>query len=159
MSTRVPLIGRDAELAVVLERLEAAAEGSGQVVLVEGEAGIGKTRLVAEALREAQRQGVRVFAAAGDELEARRPFGPLVQALGLRAGAPDSALADLLTAAAPDRGGPELSFLVVDAIIDLVERLSGEGPIALAIDDLHWADAGTLVVLRSLARGAAALPL
>jgi DNA-binding CsgD family transcriptional regulator len=162
VSARVPLIGRDAELAVVLDRLEAAAAGSGQVVLVEGEAGIGKTHLVAEALREAQRQGVRVLTAAGDQLESTRPFGPLIQVLGLRAwtaGDAHEALGRLLYAAAPDRGGPELSFLVVDAIVDLVEQMTSDGPVAIAIDDLHWADAGTLVALRSLARTAGSLPL
>jgi hypothetical protein len=76
------LIERDAELAMFVELSAAARAGRGGAIFVEGEAGIGKTRLLARAREEAGRAGVRVLYAAADEIEAAVPLGAARVLLG-----------------------------------------------------------------------------
>jgi predicted ATPase len=78
MSTVAPALrlrGRAAEIAVLSEALDRAASGQPAVVLIEGEAGIGKTRLLAEAQADARGRGMQVAAGRAEELEQTRPFG------------------------------------------------------------------------------------
>jgi DNA-binding CsgD family transcriptional regulator/tetratricopeptide (TPR) repeat protein len=141
------LVGRGTELRSLRDAVEHTANGNGGLVLVEGEAGIGKTRLLDELALHANALGVDVRRGAAEELEEARPFGSLIEALG----APDGVS---IVAGAGDR-----RFLAQDAFVDHVERLSAQGPMALAIDDLHWADRATLATLWALARRTADLGL
>ncbi|MGH9182062.1 MAG: ATP-binding protein, partial [Acidimicrobiales bacterium] len=103
------LIGRDAELAVLRETLDHASRGTGGIVLVEGEAGIGKTRLLAEALALAVERGFTVLSGAADEVASDRPFGALVEALALDGAPPDSeraALGRLIAVGVSAAGSP-----------------------------------------------------
>ncbi len=157
----VRLRGRDQELEKLSERLETSAAGRGQVAFVEGEAGIGKTRLVSEVIAVAEGRGFEVFHGRGDELEATRPFGVVADALGCRWRSPDparSAIGRLITGDlsegidGPASSGPGLRYRVIEALVELVEDLAATQPVVLMLEDLHWADPSTLLAMRALDR-------
>ncbi len=146
MGTR--LRGRAPELEALRATLDELGAGSGAVALVEGEAGIGKTRLLDVLCQEALERGVDVHRGSGEELESDRPFGPLIEALGT----PDGSLAR-----GRGLGSAEARFLAQDAFVDLVEQLAARRPVLLAIDDAHWADRATLASLWAIVRRSHAL--
>jgi DNA-binding CsgD family transcriptional regulator len=155
------LHGRDDELEALEASIERAAAGSLQAVFVEGEAGIGKTRILEAALDRARERGFRVFIGRADELERARPFGPIAEAMGCEPGADHPLRAEIarLLAGSEEGSGPleptrepGLQFRVVDAIADLVEELALATPVALALEDAHWADPSTVLTIRSLER-------
>jgi hypothetical protein len=166
----VPRIcGREAEIFSLGEALGRVAAGGPAIVLVEGEAGIGKTRLLAQVLEDARGRGMQVAAGRAEELERTRLFGLLAAALGCARSSPDprrAAIAGLLAApAAGDVGpitvtsDPGLRFRVVDALTDLVEELALTGPLVLGLDDLQWADPSSLLTVGALARRLTDLPV
>ncbi|MDP9182234.1 MAG: AAA family ATPase, partial [Actinomycetota bacterium] len=164
--TPTPLVGRTREVEALDAFVRAAAGGRGQVVLVEGEAGIGKTRLMTTVLDHARGAGFRVFEGLCDDLERTRPFAAITQALGIAAGAADAdrtAIADLLahdaTMSLSSAPAPGIEFRVVEALGALVERAATTGPLILALEDIHWADASTLIALRSIARRITHIPV
>jgi DNA-binding CsgD family transcriptional regulator len=168
-STVVPLVGRSQELGRVLAALERAAAGAGGALLLAGEAGIGKSRLAAEALTLARRRGFVTLEGAAYPLQADLAYAPVLEALGpFLAGLEPGRRAALV------RGLPDLGRLfaglhlpppeplgdaalertrLFEAVSRLVERVAAERPVALLIDDLHWADAASLELLHYLARG------
>lgn len=138
--------------------MDVAAAGAGGALLFTGEPGIGKSRLVDAAVAGAADAGMAVARARADELETRRPFRAIANALGV---GPDTAdplrrpVADLLA-----RGPTTADAVdVVDAVIGLVDDLCDRAPMALALDDLQWADDGTLLVLQHLVRRTPDRPL
>jgi DNA-binding CsgD family transcriptional regulator/tetratricopeptide (TPR) repeat protein len=162
--------GRDAELAVVDRVLDGLAGGVGGVLVVEGEAGIGKSCLVAEIGRRAGGRGFGVRAGAAEELERARPFAPLARALGISTRAADRRLEEiavLLGAPADDdtedfedlAGRPSRPYRVLEAVIDLVEDWAASRPLVLAVDDLQWVDTPTAAALGALCRRTADLAL
>ena len=163
------ICGREAEIHTLGEALDLVACGGPAIVLVEGEAGIGKTRLLAKALEDARGRGMQVAAGRAEELERTRPFGLLAAAFGCARSSPDprrAAIAGLLAApAAGDQGpitvtsDPGLRFRVVDAFTDLVEELALAGPLVIGLDDLQWADPSSLLTLGALARRLTGLPV
>ena len=165
----VRFVGRAAELDVLRSALERAATGCAGVTLVDGEAGIGKSRLVTEALRLARGLGFRVFSGTCDEIEQDRPLRALSEALGIERGAPDvrrAELAHLLDVGAlrPARMTREprtadMGWVIVEGVVDVVEELASTGPIVLAVEDLQWADPLTVRSLRAIGRHLALLPL
>jgi predicted ATPase len=158
------LIGRERELELLGDLLGVVRDGSAVVVLLEGEAGIGKTRLLASLSDLARERGMAVFRGAAHPLE--RPFGPLVDALDLvpssgearRAGIGRLLMGDELVRAGVPLAG-QLQFRAVEEIIDLIEVLSDEHPLLLALDDLHWADSSTLIAVRWVLRRLTEVPL
>src|SRR5690348_7046587 len=166
----VPRIcGREAEIQALGEALGRVAAGGPAVVLIEGEAGIGKTRLLAQVLEDARGRGMQVATGRAEELERTRPFGLLAAAFGCTRSSPDlrrAAIAGLLAApAAGDLGpitvtsDPGLRFRVVDAFTDLVEELALAGPLVIGLDDLQWADPSSLLTLGVLGRRLDDLPV
>ena len=163
------LVGRDREVEALRAAITAAARGHGQVVLIEGEPGIGKTRLVETASEHARVAGFEVSVGGCDDLAPAQPFGPLLAALGITPDARDpdraavAALVDkqdaLGTSPEVATPNPGLQFRMVEALGALVERVAARGPFLLAIDDLQWADVSTLVALRSIARRVPTLPV
>ena len=94
MATLAPVLrirGRAAEIAVLGEALDRVASGRPAVVLIEGEAGIGKTRLLDEALADARSRGMQVAAGRAEELEQTRPFGLVAERVRVRPVVPGSA--------------------------------------------------------------------
>ena len=159
------LVGREAELAVLTGAVERAAAGDAAVVIVGGEAGVGKTRLVEEVAKRAR--SARVLSGAcveigGDAL----PLAPLVDALRSLVRTTPAAQLDLLlgTARGPlGRLVPELDpdgtgvhdgapAQLLDPVLGLLARLSATEPLLLVIEDLHWADRSTLELVALLAR-------
>jgi DNA-binding CsgD family transcriptional regulator len=162
------LIGRSSELDQLTELLAATSQGRGTVALVEGEPGIGKTRLVQEAAAVARALGLPVHAATADELEQDRPFGLVADVLGLHTDARDPERARIAGMLAPGDGGegagapsgrPEIRFAIVESIVRLVERLASDDPVALVLEDVHWADPSTLLTLHRLVGAAVSLPV
>ncbi len=163
------LHGRDDELGVIAGALDEVASGRSAVLLIEGEAGIGKSRLLHDALGQARSRDLRVLSARGEELEGTRPFGVVAEALGCRESSADPELAKvgrLLSSHVGSDGGPVtvtsdpgLQFRVVDTLVDLVERLAIRGPVVIGIDDLQWADPSSLLTLDAWRRRLAHLPV
>src|SRR5689334_361542 len=135
------LLERDAELAVLENAVEAAVAGAGSVVLLSGEAGIGKTSLLRAFVRAAP-PAVRVLAGACDDLLTPRTFGPLHDAVRPLGGP----LAEALRSADRDR-----------VLSESLALLAGP-PTVLVVEDAHWADDATLDVLRFVGRRIADLP-
>src|SRR6201996_7449058 len=177
-----PLVGRQAELAALGTALREAARGHGSVVLVTGEPGLGKTRLVQECRRRAAR-GTRWLEGSCASYASSTPYGLYQQLLANWAGVtPDQpaavtgpALERVLAAvragdlfpllarmmglppgAALGRMGPgELQKQTFAAWRTLISRLVAAGPAVLVLEDLHWADPTSLRLTLELARLAA----
>lgn len=140
-----PLRGRDSERAVLARLVAAAADGAGGIAIVEGAAGIGKSRLLAEAAQIAAGLGVQTAAGACDELDQVTPWAPLLTAL--------SSTAPMLVSAAdlkPLRALPDQRLAVIECIRTALERASHRQPVLITVDDLQWADPATLLALGSL---------
>jgi DNA-binding CsgD family transcriptional regulator len=156
LPSRSTLVGRVREMETLGALLGQARAGRGAVALIEGEPGIGKTRLLSEMLATAGALGFAVMRGAGEEMERDRPFGPIAAALGLRSDAEDPRRSDIARLLMPGddtdawQRGPTLRYRVLEAVLDLLEDLAAIRPIALGLDDLHWADASTLLVVRHL---------
>ncbi|MEV4381286.1 AAA family ATPase [Streptosporangium sp. NPDC049644] len=135
--------GRRDEQAAVLALLEGVASTTGNVMLVEGEPGIGKTLLLGEAAGLAAARGTAVASGRADELGRLTPLGPLLSAL-------EESPAPLAVArnAAPD--GPGLLLWLAEQVRTSLERRLGAGPLLVTLDDLQWADPATLMALRTL---------
>ena len=160
--------GRAAEIAVLGDAVDRVVSGRPAVVLIEGEAGIGKTRLLAGVLEDARGRGMQVAAARAEELERTRPFGLVAAAFGCVRSSPDprrAAIAALLAIRGGDRGpitvtsDPGLRFRAVDAFADLAEELALAGPLVIGVDDLQWADPSSLLTLAAVSRRLAYLPV
>ncbi|MBM2851143.1 MAG: hypothetical protein HW418_4085, partial [Anaerolineales bacterium] len=164
------LVGREDELAEAVTLWQRAAAGERGVLLVSGEPGVGKTRFVRELVTQAQSSGATVLV--GEcYAEGGAPYAPIAQMIrqaldessgGL--GLSDFVVADLLTLAPSLRprypdipSNPPLDAQselerVYDSVVELCARLTARAPLLLFVDDAHWADPGTLFLLRHLAR-------
>ena len=168
--TAKPLVGRSAELTA-LEAALAAARREFAAVEVVGEPGIGKTRLLAALEARADAQGCLVLAGSASELEADLPFGLFVDALdeylyGLEprrlAGLDEDDRAELAHVFPALAGGAETlqeRYRLHRAVRALLEELAAPQPLVLVLDDLHWADSGSLELLGSLLRRPPAAPV
>jgi tetratricopeptide (TPR) repeat protein len=156
------LVGREAELARFRDWVQEAVAGHGRAVLVEGEAGIGKSLLVRAGCAHAAVLGCQVFWGAGDELGRTFPLLPLLEGLRVRESAEDPrrrSIARLLRGELTAGSGVDLPVGVAEHLVALVEELCAQAPTVLVVDDLQWADQATLAVWGRLARSAADLPL
>jgi DNA-binding CsgD family transcriptional regulator len=144
-TTTTALHGRDPESTVLREALSSLRSGTGVVVVIEGSAGIGKSRLLAEAVRLAGRVSARVGFGEADPSEAVVELAPLLRALF------DGAAPLLERSALPAaRGGPEQRYWLVQDLESLLEGAAAVAPLVVCLDDLQWADSGTLAALRAL---------
>ncbi len=173
-------VGREAELAALTRLLDRAALGRGGLALIVGDAGIGKTRLLAEFAARAETAGWLVLRGAAYEADGT-PYLPLVEALGayvrtcpadllrgqLGGYATDLArmlpdlprrFPDLVPGALPPEQARYRLFEGLTAFAGSVARAASRG-LVLLLDDLHWADAASVQALLHLARRLAGLPV
>ncbi len=189
------LVGREREFAQLRSLAEAAlgghaapgghgaAGGHGVLVFLEGEAGVGKTRLAVSVLQHAAEAGATVISAGCQAIERNLPFSPLAESLGRYLHRmPNEALPLLPYASLAQMGQivpslydripglpqppPEPTATpdenrqrLIDGIVAFLATLSRLRPLALFIDDLHWADADTLAVISRLTQRLADLPI
>ncbi len=166
-TTRVApaLVGRERELDVVDTLLADVSTGRGGCLWVEGEMGIGKSALVTAALVRAEAAGHQVAHAAANELAQRFPLRLALDSLDVHADATDPRRAAVAKAMRDDR--PAQSILAggdpligaVDTVVTLVRTLCADGPLVLALDDLHWADEASMLVWHRLCTETNRLPL
>ncbi len=154
------LIGRAGELATLERAARQALGGSFALLLVEGEAGLGKTRLLDELATSLA--DVRVGRASCSELERHLPYVPLATALrdaltpAELTGQHRAALRKIVPELTP--ADPSARFAEIDVLEALVEVLAEHAPLVLLLDDLQWADRATVTALSYLQRRAAAIP-
>ncbi len=174
----VRMVGRDAELAYLHQRWERARAGQGRLVLVQGEAGMGKTRLVEEFAQQLRWQGRRVLWGRCYEFERILPYQPVAEAL--RTLLPVLAPAEL--AALPSRVLAGVSWLApefgeqrpghlpaspsvpgsdphFDGVVRFLAELAAHAPLLLVLEDVHWATEPTLEMVHYLARSLATRPV
>ncbi|HEV8339948.1 MAG TPA: protein kinase, partial [bacterium] len=167
------LIARDTELRELKGYIDLAISGQGQMVLVAGEPGIGKTRLSRESMVYARLRGARVLTGACYEQEATVPYLPFMEALrNYIRSRPPAEIRDEVGEAGPEliKILPELGEMIpglrpspplepaherlrlFDGITDFLVRISRAAPLLLFLDDIHWADGTSLHLLTHLAR-------
>ena len=135
--------GRELEQGIVHGLLRRAQQGTGGVVLVEGEPGIGKSRLLRDAVGEAAGQGFSLAAAAADRLGQTLPYYPLRTALGEHF--------EKLTASDPGRDVPDAPpERWIGQMRAHLEQRARVSPVLVCLDDLQWAGSATLAALRTL---------
>ncbi len=172
----LPFVGRDNELGELRARWGRCARGSGALVFVSGEAGIGKTRLIAEFARLVESEGGRVFAG-GTTSPERAPYQCVAEALRsalpllaahridrstlaalanvlpeLRAG--EDAL-PTLPVLAPDREAQRL----LDALAQCANALASPRPLLIILEDVHWAGRATIDAIAAIVRRTARAPV
>jgi DNA-binding CsgD family transcriptional regulator len=168
------LLDRSAEVGTLDGMLAALRRGHGGAALIEGPPGIGKTRLVREAVARARAQSLRVVEARGTELEREFAFGvvrqlfePVVARMTparrdeLLAGAA-SVATPLLTGGAveePPAGGQEATYAMLHGLYWVVANYAGGEPGVIVVDDAHWADAPSLRFLAYLVNRVGDLPV
>jgi DNA-binding CsgD family transcriptional regulator len=148
-------VGREQELATLGAGIEALARGEGKVIWVEGEAGIGKSSLVAEALTVGTDPEWDVGWGVADRLTERLPLQVMLDCLRVRPGSPDPRRAragDLLSSRRLGLfADGDASVAGVEVLVALADELSAAAPTVLVVDDLQWADEASLVVWHQLA--------
>ncbi|HSQ39601.1 MAG TPA: AAA family ATPase, partial [Anaerolineales bacterium] len=167
----IPFVGRSTEYQSLAQTFRLAQKGKPQVAVVSGESGMGKTRLADEFLKWAGTQGADLLRGRAYETSGGLPYQPIIDALRERLereNAPEDLLDDAwlaeLTRILPElrERYPDLQAVsgdeatarsrLFEAIARLGTSLSARNPLILLMDDLQWADAGTLELLHYLAR-------
>ena len=160
---------RQGDVSRILTHVERTSRGGhGATVLIEGEAGIGKTTLLDDVTAAAAAMGVTVVRTSASILDRTLPFGPFLHAFGIDAASP---MADSLQAPGDHEGAtdhrrvaarvsplqlvPAERVHVIEHIAAIVEMWSSDNPVLLALDDMHWADPETLLTIARLRRSSA----
>ena len=167
-AVELPIIGRADVIARFRASLSATLDGGGGTLLLAGEAGIGKTRLLTELVRQAEAGGAWVAIGRCHESERVLPLHPWVDALRGQRPTLDPGLRELLSESIgrqlarvfPELGeghdepviNAEHHLLLFDALTALVRKLAGSRPAVVVIEDLHWADAMSARFVASFAR-------
>jgi ABC-type oligopeptide transport system substrate-binding subunit/tetratricopeptide (TPR) repeat protein len=168
-----PLVGRESDLAKLHACYAAARSGKGSLVLIRGEAGVGKTRLADAWATKLRSQGVRVLWGRCYEFERLLPYQPITEALqGVRTTMGPASLANLPAwvraelarlvpglaadpgdpATGPESGLDQARTHLYAAVAHFLTALAPEAGLVLILDDLHWATESTLQLVHYLAR-------
>jgi DNA-binding CsgD family transcriptional regulator len=141
-----PIRGRVGELKVIGALVTALVQGHGGVLVIEGPPGIGKSRLLTEVMALADKGGVRSLFGEAFEYQQTVPFFALFMAT-LSADPPIGDAEALRRLG----GSADLRYWVVHDLADAIHAAAAQTPLAIVLEDIHWADNGTLLALRSLA--------
>jgi DNA-binding CsgD family transcriptional regulator len=145
------LFGREGEQARLRQLLDAAVGGSGGLVLIGGEAGIGKTALATSIAREAHSRGIPVWVGHCYELAATPPYGPWM----------DSGIFDQRSEDVPPppmlglgegSGAASSQAALFEQMQEFLAAVTRQDPLVLVLEDLHWSDPASLELLRFVAR-------
>ncbi len=171
-----PLIGRDAELGLIRQHWSAAKNGDGQVLMLSGEAGVGKSRILHSFNQQVAEEDATLVRFYGSAFHRHSTMLPIVEELQGRLGlnretSPDKKLSTLTDALPPEqrRNLPALCYLLgidtpataellclapeelkkatFDAVLDFYISMADDGPLLMEFDDLHWCDPTTLDVI------------
>jgi len=158
------LFGREGEQRALSDDLSAAMVGNGRLVLIGGDAGIGKTALAGAICRAAHGQGALALIGRCYDLAETPPYGPWLELFArypADVATPNDGLPPLPTVFAQPGGvGAVASQSVLFREVEnFLTTLAARRPVVLLLDDLHWADPASLDLLRFVARLAATLPL
>lgn len=159
-------VGREGPRRVLTSNLEAAAAGEGRILLVGGDAGIGKTRICHELRHEAAARKLRVIEGRCSAAETGVPLGPFMDALRFRLAHGEGTAAVRILGPLLDQLAPLFPELesaatsaseanpsgegVFERIFEVIERLSALDPLLFIIEDLHWADSTSLELIHYL---------
>lgn len=148
-----PFVGRDDEIRTLVEALGPEGHDRGHLLVVRGEPGIGKTALIESALARVGEAGGPVLRATADAMGQRRPYGLLLSALASADAGSDARVAAVVerqraAASDADRSG----VAVGEYVLELLDVMAARCPFTMVLEDLQWADAGTLAVLARLTR-------
>ena len=141
-----PIRGRAGELKLIGALVTAVAQGRGGVLVIEGPPGIGKSRLLTEVLALADKCRVRTLFGEAFEYQQTVPFFSLFMAT-LNADPPVGDAEALRRLG----GSADLRYWVVHDLADAIHAAAAQTPLVIVLEDIHWADNGTLLALRSLA--------
>ena len=167
MGTQTALVGREDELAQLQELLSRASAGEGSLLLLCGEAGVGKTRLTAALAEEAAGSGFGVLRGAAVS-GSTAPYGPIVDALRSQLRGDPAALAECgplrahLALLLPELGPAATESdraTIFEAIRCALAHLAAERPLLIVLDDLQWSDETTIELLAALASPLRELPV
>ena len=159
---KVPLVGRQSDLETLLRRLQPASQSGGQVLLLAGDSGVGKTRLALEALHTLSATGASMLLSTAYEQEGKIPYQPFIEAF-------DRYLAEhqrppeehpithfeRLGVSDPQRE----QWALFNATVTFLLRLAAQRPVVLLIDDLHASDETSLQLFHHVARQTRAAPV
>lgn len=164
------LVGRDLPWRALCETADESARGAGRLLLVTGEAGIGKTALVGALVDRARSSGAVIAAGTGWEGDGAPGYWPWIQVLReLRRVVPAAVWERARTEAGAglermlgDRAeqvAADQAFAALDAVSSVLSVVSATAPMVLVLEDLHWADAPSIRLARGVARHTALLPV
>src|SRR3984885_7531515 len=149
-----PIRGRAGELKVMSALVAALARGRGGVLVIEGPPGIGKSRLLTEVMALADKGGVRtLFGEAFEYQQTVQFFSLFMATLGAD---PPIGDADALRRLG---GSADVRYWVVHDLADAIYAAAAETPLAIVLEDIHWADNAPLLALRSLATARPDVPV
>jgi DNA-binding CsgD family transcriptional regulator len=141
-----PIRGRAGELKVIGALVTALVQGRGGILVIDGPPGIGKSRLLTEVMALADKGGVRTLFGEAFEYQQTVPFFSLFMAT-LRADPPVGDAEALRQLGSSE----DLPYWVVHDLADAIHAAAAQTPLAIVLEDVHWADNSTLLALRSLA--------
>jgi DNA-binding CsgD family transcriptional regulator len=151
------LVGREVELAQAAAALREVSAGRASGLVIEGEAGIGKTALVHSIVDGAGHRDMSVFSGHAHPFERSRPFGVVAAALELNARSTDPRRARIGALLSGNRvpaqsAGDGVQYQVIEEVVDLLETSCAKRPVLLVVEDVHWADSASLLTISSVAR-------
>ena len=177
---RTPFVGREAERGELRRCLDQLAGGRGGLVMIGGEPGVGKTRIAEELMAEASQRGITAFTGHCYEMEGAPPYIPFLEILQAAARVvPPEDLREALGDSAPEvaklmpelrRMFPDIAsplelraeqerFFMFNGVLVFMGRAARARPLLLTLEDLHWADEPTLLLLQHMAQRLREMPV